>query len=596
MSFKNFNLDPLILKAIEKCGYTTPTPVQSAAIPSILEGKDVVVSAQTGTGKTASFVLPALQYVQQQGKSKQAHILILTPTRELATQITKAAALYGQNQRFNIVSLVGGMPYQRQINDLMRGADIIVATPGRLIDHIERKRIDLSKIQMFILDEADRMLDMGFIEDVEFIAKLLPKARQTLLFSATVNKKLMQVVQHLLKHPIRIDLSKEELTSAQIKQIAYKVKHLTHKTQLLKHILTNEQIFKAIIFSATKIHSDHLAQDLRHDGLAAAALHSDLSQSLRNRTMQDFRTGKIQFLIATDVAARGIDVHDITHVINFDLPRFSEDYVHRIGRTGRAGKEGIAISFVLPIIDGKHLQRIEKLIGQKIKLIQDKNAPETSEHDFSHKHREYSKPNKFQKKQSKPAHRKEVSNSFSKKRREKTSFRDDTPSFSAKRRDRNSSYKADESISFSQKKPARIKYREDNNDNAAHSKYFEKKKFKSSNKKMDGFTESHRKDKYPEKKFTDKPKTDKLKFDSPFKKSKKINTKFDQAYSSTKKSKDKRSKTNDPETRFASDKKSARKSSPIERIDRKNLDPRISFGPAKKGKRFNSAKGKPSRV
>jgi superfamily II DNA/RNA helicase len=373
-NFTQFNLDSNICKAIAACGYTQPTPVQAKSIPEVLQGKDVVVSAQTGTGKTAAFVLPSLHNLSLQEATKKTRVLILTPTRELASQITKAAALYGKFMRFNIVSLVGGMPYHGQIKDLGRGADIIVATPGRLMDHMEQKRVDLSHVDMLVLDEADRMLDMGFIEDVQYIAKLTPSKRQTLLFSATLDNKLMKAVKHLLKDPVRIDLSSEKIASPQIQQEMYRASNLHHKTRLLKHFLSDENIYKAIIFSATKINADKLADQLCDDGFAAAALHGDLRQNVRNRTLEKLRTGKIQYLVATDVAARGIDISDITHVFNFDLPRFCEDYVHRIGRTGRAGKTGIAISFVLPT-EMHHLKSIERYTGQRIQLLQHEEVP-----------------------------------------------------------------------------------------------------------------------------------------------------------------------------------------------------------------------------
>lgn len=377
MSFAQLNLDSNIYKAITACGYTTPTPIQAQSIPDILLGKDLVASAQTGTGKTAAFVLPALQRLTEQ-PSKKTRILILTPTRELANQILKAASLYGKFLRFNIVNLVGGMPYHNQIKDLARGADIIVATPGRLMDHMEQKRVDLSGIEMLVLDEADRMLDMGFIEDVEYIAKLTPSARQTLLFSATVDKQLTTVVRHLLKNPVRIDLSSEKIAAPQIKQELYKANNSQHKMRLLKHFLSDANMYKAIIFSATKVMADKLAIQLRDYGYTAAALHGDLKQNVRNRTVEQLRRGKIQFLVATDVAARGLDISDITHVINFDMPRFCEDYVHRIGRTGRAGKDGIAISLVLPT-DLRHVQRIERYIGQRFKLINHVEMSEDNE-------------------------------------------------------------------------------------------------------------------------------------------------------------------------------------------------------------------------
>ncbi len=369
MAFKQ--LHPQIQKALEICGYNQPTPVQNEAIPAILEGSDVVASAQTGSGKTAAFVLPSLHLLATKKIEGKPSVLILTPTRELATQIMTAARKYGSQVRFNIISLVGGMSYEPQIRDLKRGADIIVATPGRLIDHLENRRLDLSNVRMLVLDEADRMLDMGFIEDVENIASMTPKDRQTLLFSATVDKSIIQVVKRLLKDPVHIDLSKEKVSTPKIKQTVYKAKNMQHKSRMLKHFLNDENIYKAIIFTATKTLADKLANELRGDGFAAAALHGDLRQNVRNRTIDAFRRNKVQFLVATDVAARGLDIHDISHVFNFDLPKFSEDYVHRIGRTGRAGREGEAISFCSST-DLKHLQRIERYIGQRLTIQHDK--------------------------------------------------------------------------------------------------------------------------------------------------------------------------------------------------------------------------------
>ena len=322
-------------------------------------------------------MLPALHYLGSQPPTKKTRILILTPTRELASQINQAARDFGKFSRFNIITLVGGMPYGPQIRDLARGADIIIATPGRLMDHIENMRVDLSNIEILILDEADRMLDMGFIDDVEYIAKLTPSKRQTLLFSATVDKKLTNVVKHLLKNPVRVDLSHATMAPTQIKQKFYKVSSPQQKFKFLKQLLNADQIFKAIIFSATKINADRLANQLRDDGFSAAALHGDLRQNVRNRTIEQMRKSKIQFLVATDVAARGIDIDDISHVINYDLPRFCEDYVHRIGRTGRAGKAGTAISFVLPT-DTRHLKSIERFTGQRIQVLQNTEFDDSS--------------------------------------------------------------------------------------------------------------------------------------------------------------------------------------------------------------------------
>lgn len=367
-TFAQLNLSPPISKAILACGYDKPTPIQALSIPDILRGKDIIASAQTGTGKTAAFVLPALHRLTTKKPGSKARVLILTPTRELASQITRAADKYGKFLRLNIVSLVGGMPYHAQLKSLSRPVDIIVATPGRLLDHMENRHLDLSNIEMLILDEADRMLDMGFIDDVKAIAQATPKSRQTLLFSATVDAKLSSVIRHLLKDPVNISVSEQNSAPLDIKQELFLSDNLEHKMQIFHHLLENDNIYKAIIFSATKLNADRLARQLREQGYAAGALHGDLKQNVRNRTIAQLRTGQIQFLVATDVAARGIDIKDISHVINFDIPKFCEDYVHRIGRTGRAGKSGIAISLVLPS-DFRHVQSIERFVGQRLDMV-----------------------------------------------------------------------------------------------------------------------------------------------------------------------------------------------------------------------------------
>jgi superfamily II DNA/RNA helicase len=366
-SFSSFNLHDNINKGLISCGYILPTPVQAGSIPAILAGKDVVACAQTGTGKTAAFVLPALHCVSERRAMVKPRVLILTPTRELATQISAAITKYSKFMRVHLASLVGGMPYRQQLRELSRPVDIIIATPGRLMDHMANGRLDLSGIEMLVLDEADRMLDMGFVDDVKDIAKATPATRQTLLFSATVDPRLGTIIKQLLKEPVRIDLSSDIIASPLIEQKMYLADNMQHKNRLLNHFLANENVFKAIIFSATKIHADQLAKQLRDDGFAAGALHGDLKQAVRNRTIESFRRNKIQFLVATDVAARGLDINDVTHVINYDLPKFSEDYVHRIGRTGRAGKTGIAISFAVAL-DARHLQKIERYIGEKIQM------------------------------------------------------------------------------------------------------------------------------------------------------------------------------------------------------------------------------------
>lgn len=368
MSFVQLNLNPNISKAIKICGYTKPTPIQARCIPEILNGKDVIASAQTGTGKTAAFVLPALQKLSAKKSGKKSRVLVLTPTRELANQITDATQKFGKFLRLNIVSLVGGTSYRQQLKNLSHSVDMIVATPGRLLDHMENHFLDLSGIEMLVLDEADRMLDMGFIEDVKKIAAAVSNDRQTLLFSATVNDKLAHIARKLLKNPLRIDLSHIKLAPAQIKQELYMADNPQHKTRLLKHILSNTNIYKAIIFSATKRNADKLAKELCSLGYLASSLHGDLKQNVRNRTIEKLRRGKIQYLVATDVAARGIDINDITHIINYDLPKFHEDYVHRIGRTGRAGKSGIAISLAL-INESHQLLKIERFTKQQLMRV-----------------------------------------------------------------------------------------------------------------------------------------------------------------------------------------------------------------------------------
>jgi superfamily II DNA/RNA helicase len=365
-SFAHFNLAPPILKAIETCGYTTPTPIQAQAIPHALAGKDVIACAQTGTGKTAAFVLPALHRLSTTKAQGKPRLLILTPTRELANQILQTLNQYAKFLRLMTVCLVGGVPYFKQLKDLSKPVDIIVATPGRLLDVMDRGRVNLSGIELLVLDEADRMLDMGFIDDVKTISKAVSQKRQTLLFSATVDGKLASIAQHLLKDPVKIDVSKEQMTSVLVTQEMYRVNDPQHKLQLLQHFMKDQGVYKAIIFSATKINADKLARQLCAQGYSAAALHGDLKQKVRYRTIEQFTKNKVQYLVATDVAARGINITDVSHVINYDLPKFSEDYVHRIGRTGRAGKRGIAISLVLPS-EGRMLQRIERYVGERIK-------------------------------------------------------------------------------------------------------------------------------------------------------------------------------------------------------------------------------------
>lgn len=369
MSFEKLQLAPLILKAISQCGHHTPTQIQTEAIPKALAGCDLIASAQTGTGKTAAFVLPALQRLtaDSSGRKPGPRVLVITPTRELADQITQATRAYGKYLRVKSVTIIGGMPFGEQIRSLSQAPDMIIATPGRLLDHMERGRINLSHLELFVLDEADRMLDMGFIEDVERISDAVPDACQTLLFAATVGDSMTKLAKGLMKDPVRVQVAPGKITHDAIEQRLHVADNLQHKNRLLQHLCSDSTVTKAIIFSATKRDADSLARDLNRQGFAAAALHGDMSQNARNVTMMNMRRGKIRLLVATDVAARGIDITGISHIINFDLPHFAEDYVHRIGRTGRAGESGIAISFASRN-DLPYLDRIERYIGQNIEI------------------------------------------------------------------------------------------------------------------------------------------------------------------------------------------------------------------------------------
>jgi superfamily II DNA/RNA helicase len=367
MSFETLNLSPQLMKAIAACGYNEPTPIQAEAIPLVVTGQDLLASAQTGTGKTAAFVLPALQKIltTPAKPGRGPRVLVLTPTRELATQVTDAVKTYGRFMKIQSGAILGGMPYREQLQLLSRPVDLIVATPGRLIDHLERGRLSLGRLEMLILDEADRMLDMGFIEPVEQIAAATPDNRQTLLFSATLDARIAKLAGNLLKEPATIRISPKTITHDHIEQRLLVADNLNHKLRMLRSLVANDELEKAIIFSATKRDTETLALDLAAEGHSVRALHGDMTQGARNRAITDMRRGKIKLLVATDVAARGLDVTGISHVINFDLPRFAEDYVHRIGRTGRAGASGIAISFASPSEQG-FLGRIEKFTGKQL--------------------------------------------------------------------------------------------------------------------------------------------------------------------------------------------------------------------------------------
>ncbi|HKQ30923.1 MAG TPA: DEAD/DEAH box helicase [Burkholderiales bacterium] len=367
MTFEQLGLHTSILQALTDAGYNTPTPIQAQAIPQALAGHDIVASAQTGTGKTAAFVLPTLQRLTtpSTGQGRGPRVLVLTPTRELANQVTDAAVKYGRHLRFRIGSIVGGVSYGPQMKLLAQPLDILVATPGRLMDHMESRRVDFSRLEVLVLDEADRMLDMGFIHAVQKIAAALPAARQTLLFSATLEGDVAKLTNRMLKNPQRIQIASVQERHENIEQRLHHVDGGEHKHSLLSHLLDDIKVEKAIVFTATKRGADKLAKRLHAQGHPAAALHGNMNQNQRNRAMQSLRTGRVRLLVATDVAARGLDVNGITHVFNFDLPKVAEDYVHRIGRTGRAGAKGIAISFATPQDRGQ-LRDIERYTRRSI--------------------------------------------------------------------------------------------------------------------------------------------------------------------------------------------------------------------------------------
>ncbi|KOR20208.1 DEAD/DEAH box helicase [Burkholderia cenocepacia] len=385
-SFASLGLSPEIVSALQAAGYVKPTPVQQRAIPAGIAGRDLLVSSPTGSGKTAAFMLPAIERFAQLQRTQAQQpraprepnqgdrrvrrpqpvarpgLLVLTPTRELAMQVTTAASTYGKHlKRLRTVSILGGVAYGQQLMLLAKNPEILVATPGRLLDHLERGRIDLSELKMLVLDEADRMLDMGFIEDIETIVAATPESRQTMLFSATLDGKIGSLTSRLLKDPERIEIQQRLESRANIAQTVHYVDDRDHKDRLLDHLLRDDALDQAIIFTATKIDADQLAGRLADAGFESAALHGDLPQGARNRTIRALRERRVRVLVATDVAARGIDIPGITHVFNYDLPKFAEDYVHRIGRTGRAGRSGIAVSLVHHAEQGA-LKRIERFV------------------------------------------------------------------------------------------------------------------------------------------------------------------------------------------------------------------------------------------
>lgn len=367
MSFESLGLRAELLSAIESQGYTTPTPIQSQAIPVVFAGGDLLAGAQTGTGKTAAFALPIVQKLSEntpQTKRRRPRALVLVPTRELAAQVSEQLQNYGRRLSLRSTMIYGGVNIQAQIERLQRGVDIVVATPGRLLDHAARGTIKLSEIEVLVLDEADRMLDLGFIDAIKAVAEYLPAKRQTLLFSATYSANIKQLADQLLRQPQRIEVARRSIAADEVSQVAYPVAR-NRKRDVISHLLSNGDWKQVLVFARTRYSADKLTAELQFDGINTAAIHSNKSQSLRTRTLKQFKQGELRVLVATDVAARGLDIAHLPLVVNYELPDVAEDYVHRIGRTGRAGEAGMAISLVCPAEQPK-LQAIQKLLQAAI--------------------------------------------------------------------------------------------------------------------------------------------------------------------------------------------------------------------------------------
>jgi len=369
MSFDHFGLNAEILRAIAEQGYESPTEIQNQAIEIILDGDDMLAGSQTGTGKTAAFALPIIENLSADAarlkqKGRKPRALILTPTRELAAQVCESFRTYGKFLPLQSIEIFGGVSIIPQKEKLRRGVDVLVATPGRLLDHLSQNRGLLSEIEIFVLDEADRMLDMGFIHDIKKVLATLPKARQNLMFSATYSQDIKKLAQTFLRNPVFVEVTKGNSAAATVAQLVYKVEK-SHKRHLLRHLIEDGAWHQVLVFTRTKHGANRLAQQLSTSKIETAAIHGNKSQGARTAALANFKSGKVRVLVATDIAARGIDIEELPHVVNYDLPNVPEDYVHRIGRTGRAGVNGIAIS----LVDGseaKFLRDIEKLLGSKL--------------------------------------------------------------------------------------------------------------------------------------------------------------------------------------------------------------------------------------
>lgn len=368
MSFETLGLRAELLRAVSEHGYSTPTPIQQQAIPLILEGRDIMGGAQTGTGKTAGFTLPLLQRLMSSGGADKSRrplrALVLTPTRELAAQVAESVRTYGQYLPLRSTVIFGGVNINPQIQKLRNGVDILVATPGRLLDHCGQRTIDLSKVEILVLDEADRMLDMGFIHDIRKVLALLPKQKQTLLFSATFSDDIKRLANDLLKSPALIEVARRNTAAESIAQVVHPVDR-NRKRELLSYLIGSNNWQQVLVFTRTKHGANRLTEQLITDGIRSAAIHGNKSQGARTKALADFKSGNIRVLVATDIAARGLDITQLPHVVNFELPNVAEDYIHRIGRTGRAGHEGEAMSLVC-VDELKLLRDIERLIKRDI--------------------------------------------------------------------------------------------------------------------------------------------------------------------------------------------------------------------------------------
>jgi len=389
MTFEDLNLHPSLLKAVKDQNYTQPTAIQKKAIPLVLKRNDVLGSAQTGTGKTAAFALPILHHLISEKKNNKIRALVVTPTRELAIQIGENFTVYSKYNSVRNTVIFGGVKQGVQTNELAKGVEILIATPGRLLDLIGQGFISLKDIGYFVLDEADRMLDMGFIHDIRKILNQLPKERQSLFFSATIPKNIIDLSSQILKHPKRISVNPVSSTAETIKQYIYYT-NKSNKKDLLLHILKDESINQLLLFSRTKHGSDRIVRNLRKKNIQASAIHGDKTQNQRQKALKSFKDSQIRVLVATDIAARGIDIDKLSFVLNYDMPNESETYVHRIGRCGRAGEEGVAISICEPE-ENIYAKNIEKLIQQEIETVQSHPFPQTDKPMNAQQKKEFEK-------------------------------------------------------------------------------------------------------------------------------------------------------------------------------------------------------------